>query len=285
MWISQLSARGFAGEDRDHPEGPLEQVEQGVEPRRIDALALLAGALDVTRREAIATWMGWSGAWTEEELALPRPIQEAAPAPHPALVVEAQIRPDPPLFGRIREGLMRDPERALGLADGTLTVRIGWQLTSDRRVIRPDLLGVRLGELPLPLTELPAWVLPVLHTVGRRIRLVDPAEPLGELAGRLGRALLGDDPEARVAARRALTVAAVELVQTGADWRLVLQDSLQPLRWGPPTLEDRVRLAEAALLGRPDVLVVPWRVDGPTSGWLASLLEGDDAVLEQVVLR
>lgn len=285
MWISNLTTRGFSATPTDVWGPELGRVERGAPAVALDGLALLSGALAPARRPWVSAWLGWGASWEDGELTLGRPIQEAEPSAHPALVVEVVIEPDPPMFGRIREGVMRDPERAAGLAVGTLAVRVGWQLTRDRRIVRPDLIGVRLGDVPLPLGELPAWVRPLLEAIGGRVGVVGRDEPLEQVAARVGQALLGDDPEARVAARRALEVAGVELVRTGVDWRFASVGALLPVRWGAPGLEDRIRLTEAGLLGRPDVLVVPWAVDDATHAWLASLCEGDDAVLEQVVTR
>lgn len=284
MWIARLSVRGLAGRD-EALERELERVDSLGHPALSDGFVLLAGALAPALRPLAAATLGWAGTWDDGELALQRPLTEAAAVAHPALVVEADVRPDPPMFGRIREHVLRDPERAGGLAEGSLTVRVGWQLTPDRRVVRPDLLGVRLGSAPFPLGEMPAWITTLLRDLGGRVRWVDRDEPLSAVADRLLDALLGDDPGRRRDARAALEHAGVEVVRTEGRARLALAGELHPLRWGHPELPTTVRLAEAALLGRPDVLVVPFAVDAATRAWLEGLTDGDDAALEQVVFR
>lgn len=280
MWISNVEVRGLEGLPEDGRSWSLDRIQRADDPRLADALVLFGGALAEGRRADMQGWLGWTGTWTDDELALDAVAFELVEGARPSVVVEAEVRPDPPLYGRLREAVLRDPRLAMGLASGTLTVRVGWLATPDRRVVRPDLLGVRLGEIDLPLAELPGWVRPLLADIGHRIV---PARRVADLeadAERVRAALHGQDRLHRKAARALLDVLELELLLTDDGVRFT-GAGLMPLRWADRESVERIGLACTVLLGRPDVLVAG---RSSSDGWLEQQLAGDDAALEQVVI-
>ncbi len=282
MWISRLQVRGFAGHpDRAVDLGPFAVLEPGP---CVDALALLVAAVAPSRRQAAVAWLGWRGTWSDGELQTEGTLHEIEARPHPTVVVEVDVRPDPPLFGLLRDELLRDPRAAEGLAEGTIGIKVGWTFTPDRRVGRPGLLGIRLGSVPVPLVDPPGWVDPVLVRIGESIAFFDPERPLGELAERCAAAVLSPERREREWAEETLREAGVEVVREGARYRFAMGASLKPLRWAAPDAGLRVRLAAVVLLERPDVMVVRAALPDDRRTWLEQLLKREAAPLEQVVL-
>lgn len=282
MWISRLEARGFAGAPSTPMSADLERRTLDAAPWVADAFALLSAALSPSARPALLDRFGWSGTFTDDELDLGRVAPSVEPAPHPALVVEAKIELDPPLFGRLREGVIRNPQLAGGLAEGTLTVRIGWAFTPDRRIVRHDVLGLALGTVAVPLAELPAWWSAVLQRVGQQIA-VPGAPSVSAHAARIRRALLGPDPELRERATALLAQGDWALIDDDEHLSVRQAGTLHPLRWRGPAEERRFQLATVALLDQPDVLVWAHGLTPTIVEQLPLWLDGDDAVLEQAV--
>jgi hypothetical protein len=278
MWISRLDARGLAG-SADHS-WSLDRVESGGDPRLLDALALFSAALAPARRPVACRRLGWPEA-VDDELPLRGPAPEVAEARHPAVVIEGVVALDPPLFGRLRDAVLRDPQLAAGLADGTLTIRVGWAFTGDRRVVRPDVLGLAVGRVTVPLAELPTWWPELARTIGERILLLDAAPE--DRASDVRTALLGPSPDHRSRAHDLLAWGGWSIVEQDGHAVTRQRGDLLPLRWRGPAEAQRLQVATAALLDRPDVLVLPTVPDASLVDALREWTTGDDAVLEQTV--
>jgi len=291
MWLSSMKVRGLATEvfcewervGALSPAGPA-----------ADGLALLAGALDPSRAEESVRLLGWGESTrAEREVALENPSavrRVLAEGPRPQITIEVVIRPDPPLYGRLRDAVLRDPQLAEGLGEGTLTVRVGWLFTPDCAFASLDLLGVALGSVPVPLQDRPPWVDSVLLDVGGRLGFVDWRTPLSTVAEELREGLLAPDISRREGARRALAASAdsplsvpLEIID-GAQVELAVGPELQPLHWRGPRGAGIARLVHGVFISQPDVLVVLEPVSADLQQWLSAQLDGDEATLEQVLV-
>lgn len=309
MWVSSVRVRGLAGQPDDRV--VFERVDRlGAAPGALlDAFRLLAAGLDRSRILEVTRALGWT--FGLQELDAEAPGEAAIDRPHavramlgearadgrirtgPAreITVEATIEVDPPLFGRLREAVLRDPQLAEGLGEGTLTVRVGWLFTPDLRRVSVDRLGVALGSAAVPLSDPAPWVDRVLTDLGSRIAVLGE-EDVRRLAARLVEAVLHPDPEHRAAGHDALAALGaapfpdgpVHVAQMDGDVFLALGPELRPWRWASPDASWHARLVDAVHLRRPDVLVVPRRFAPDVEAWLAARTQGDDADLEQVLL-
>ena len=287
MWVSSLDTRGVAGCDA----GPiaLERIDS-LTPAAQDALLLFAMAAQPSLRGAGAQRLGWSPRIDEEFFVdAPSAVRRMADEPEQrSFLITATLVPDPPLFGRLRNAVLRDPARALGLGDGTLTARFGWLFTADHTVVRPELLGGSLGAVELPLLE-SAWFPALLADIAPRIHLVDWRAPLQPLLDALAAGTWSPDPTLRARAHAVFEDLAsgfgldVHLVQTD-QIELAVGSQLRPLRWQDPETELTLRTVIAARLFAPDVLLLPWRPTEALQSWLEQRTTGDDAVLEQVLV-
>lgn len=279
VWISELDAHGIADCD-----GPRTLERQDVLPRPwFDALALLA--VGAGAPVAVASRLGWGLARAEgDELTVERAGSARCMLTERQVHVTATLQPDPPLFGRLRNAVLRDPAQAAGLAKGTLSARIGWLFTPDHTIATVDRLGASLGDVALARTT--EWVDPLLTELVQRIHCVDEGPlPLDAWLA----AQLAPDPDTRDRAERVHEALSEHF---GLDLRLVRTDrldavtgtSLRPLRWAGPDAARHARLVLATELFAPDVLLVPWAPDHREQAYLASRCEGDRAVLEQVLV-
>ncbi|MEZ4319354.1 MAG: hypothetical protein R3F61_17705 [Myxococcota bacterium] len=299
MWLSSIEVRGLAAEagtewDRLgtlEPAGPVG-----------DALALLVAALRPSRAVEVAAMLGWGECTLEDrEITIGRPSavrRVLEVGPRPQVTVEVVVQPDPPMFGRLRDAVLRDPQLAGGLGQGSLTIRVGWLFTPDLAVASLDLLGVALGDVPVSLADRPPWVDRVLADIGGRIGFVDWRTPVEAIARSLCDGLLAPDPARREAVSHALEdVAAppfsvpLQIVRESraatvrdSDVQLAVGDSLAPLHWSGRAAEDAARLVHAVHVEHPDVLVVREPVSTEVHAWLVAQTEGDDATLEQVLV-
>lgn len=291
MWLSSIEVRGLAAE----VEASWERVgRMGPAGPTADALALLVGALRHQDAPSMAASLGFGDCEVDDgELTIDVPTavrRVLAVGPRPQVTVEVTIEPDPPLFGRLRDAVLRDPALADGLGQGTLTVRAGWLFTPDCAFASLDLVGVALGDVPIPLADRPGWVDEVLSEVAGRIGFVDWRDPIQDVADALCGGLVAPDPETRALARRALAATAGEPfgmpLEPILDRHAVLGvgEQLTPLRWAGPEGELVARLVHAVFMERPDVLVLRSPVSDSVRSWLEQQLEGDEATLEQVLV-
>lgn len=291
MWLSSLEVRGLTREVQCSWErtGALDPAGPAA-----DGLALLVAVLRPERVADVARALGWGECTVEDRqvtIGDPSAVRRALePGPRPQVSVEVVIEPDPPLFGRLRDAVLRDPQLAGGLGQGDLTVRIGWLFTPDLAFASLDILGVALGSVAVPMSDPPTWVQRVLEDIGARIGFVDWRVPIERVATELATGMLAPEPARRDAARRALRAAAapplslpLEVLGTPAPG-LAVGDGLDPLHWWGPEGEATARLVHAVFVAQPDVLVVRSALRGEVREWLDAQLEGDEATLEQVLV-
>lgn len=270
-----------------------------------DAIELLAAALEPSRLTAAAARLSWStpatevvGEGADRELLGLHPASVAAVVADGvrAVTVDAAFALDPPLFGRLREHAHRDPRMVTALGQHpSVRVKAGWLFTRDRTGVAPSVLTLRIGEVAFETggKDRPQWVPELLHELGRRFRRTDPFEPAAAMAERLLAASLSADPLRREGwerVRTAVTAPPFALPAPGlvrADDRLELAfgPSLARLRQLGRPAADALRLLEAALLDRPDVLVVDDVLAADVRAWLAALIESPEAPIEQVWTR
>ncbi len=273
----------------------------------LDAFDLFVAGCDPGRTGAALASIGVVPSASDAEVT----VEDALPAqvtlhdgdaagllgPHGGRTVKVRLdfALDPVLFGRLSEWALRDPRLASGLADATASVTIGWAFTNDRTTAAVARLQVRIGEARFSTggAERPAWLAPFLHDVAGRFRRVGD-EPLDAIAARVHAAAFSGDLERRKRARALMAalaappfdVGALELLVDARGVRAAFGPELLPPRRLGRTGQDRVRIAEAAILDQPDVLLVD-RVD-PTDAallaWLRGASTGDGAILEQVIV-
>jgi hypothetical protein len=208
------------------------------------------------------------------------------------VVVEGTVMLDPTLYGRLRQGALRDPALigALG-ASPTVTVRVGWLFNPAGTHVAVSVLGVAVGGVAFPVhgTERPAWMMDLLHTVAERCAhlRVDDA---GGVAERMRRAMLSGEPEQRArydACARALAappfgLAGVQIVDGPRGPSVAFGSELLRSRQHGVRAERALALAELVHLICPDVAVVHGVSDASTLDWLVAATEGAEATLEQV---
>ncbi len=276
-----------------------------------DALMMAAGALDPSRRFAVALGLGFDPdpivEPQQDDRAQPDDdgdVQLAGLDPDAVRAVvgdarspkiEITVRLDPILYGRLREQSARDPRVVTALSQkAELTVSTGWLFSHDRRFVAPSALSLRVGEVSFPIAgkDRPAWVLPLLADLGARFARLEGPGTEAALAKALVSASLSPKTRDRSGYRRMITalqqpphsLPRLELLRSGGDGAACLafgDDLVRARQLGWRALH-AVTLCQAALLWAPDVLVV----DGPLSeehvSWLAGCTDGDDATLEQV---
>jgi hypothetical protein len=214
--------------------------------------------------------------------------------------VYAEIEPDPPLFGRLRELAVRDPRLVTALGQSpTIRVKVGWLLSNDHTTAAIGLSEVGIGEVGFALAsaERPAWLPGFLRDLGARFGRTDPGEPGGVVAARLLEASLSSDGNARRGFQRAADVLAgppfslghLELVRVQGRLHACFGTELLRARQFGPAATEALRLVEAVYVNAPDVLVVEApgasvRDPATVREWLARATQGDDATLEQVIL-
>ncbi len=305
----------------DAEDGPVFTLPAAPEGARLsEALRVAVAALAPATASRHLAQVGWcaplglervgskAGADAQEEAAFtdldstwqgldPRGVR-ALVEPGSALEVTLTLLPDPLLYREVRERAPRTPHLAMALAAGEpLEVRVGVLPDRSRTAAAPHLHALRVGDEAIPVAEAerPGWVAPVLAQVGARLAWLDPAQ-LAASAERLARAMWSHDPELRAHAMSAAAALAGPPFALGA-FAPVLPDptadlehvvaafgpTLEPARRFGRAAEEALELVVAALLDRPDALVV----QGPSAAalrWLAERATGEDAALEQVIV-
>ncbi|MEQ1501873.1 MAG: hypothetical protein ABMB14_06565 [Myxococcota bacterium] len=305
MYLTQLELEGLRGAEHAVVASPGRSVEvpAGLPGCAIaDAIDLLAAGLDRSRLAAVAARLGWSrpstavvGVGDEAELQDLHPpgVGSVIADGVRAITVDATLALDPPLFGRLREHAIRDPRMVTALGqDPQVRVKVGWLFNRDRTSVHPSVLVVRIGQVGFEThgKERPQWVPELLAELGTRFRRVDPHEPLEALAARLLSAQLSPDPARRAGVARAFAAVAEApfslpapgLVQAGDRLEVVFGADLVRARQLGRRAIDALRIAEAAFVVRPDVLVVDEPMGPEVRAWLAACTEGDLAPVEQV---
>jgi len=208
------------------------------------------------------------------------------------VTIAATLVLDPPLFGRLREESMRDPRvmTALGQTP-TITLKVGWLFSMSRQAVSVGVLDLRVGDTPFALnkSERPSWMNGLLRAIGGRLGSADWTERISAVTRRLQQASVSADPAKRRGYRRVaealekapFELGHLELIGLGDDVLAAFGPDLIRARLLGPRAYRALRLAEAALLRAPDVLVVE-EATPQESAWLVACIEGEDATLEQV---
>lgn len=270
-----------------------------------DALALLAAGLDAERTESILARAGLAGKELEallDDREMPEQVSGLLPAEVEALldpeggrrvVISAKLALDPPLFGQLREESMRDPRMLSALGeDPTVSLKVGWLFTHDFETTSVGILELKVASSPFPTgrNERPRWMDGLLRSIGTRIGGVGARGGASRLGEVLLNAALSADPSVRTRYARLVQTLAGPPFDLG---RLELVGRSPMPCFGPDLVRARqmgprsvraLRVASAALVDAPDVLVVEDGVAARWGGWLESLTHGDDATLEQVFL-
>ena len=270
-----------------------------------DGLALVVAALDASRADGILEKRGLRGPEAElllDDHGMPEqvvgldPIEVEAlldPSAGRKVVVQLDIALDPPLFGQLREESMRDPRMLAALGeDPTVQIRVGWLFSADHSAASIGVLELKVADTAFPTgrNERARWIDPLLKGLGTRIGHVGRTRSTTEVTARLLQASLSPDPALRARYARLREAMALAPFDLGRLELVGQPDALQPCfgedlvrvrQLGPRALR-ALRVASAALLDAPDVLVVEDGAAAPWSDWLEGLTEGDDATLEQV---
>ncbi len=266
-----------------------------------DALVLLSAALSPARVSMVGG-LGWApdglkvvgeGGDLELQGLESAAVAASVEAGAHAVTIEAELLLDPPLYGQLRDQAVRDPRVVTALGQRpSLSVKVGWLLNRDRSVAAPSVLGVRVGDVAFETVgkDRPAWLPNLLEDLGGRFARPQPLEPVDAVALRLLEASLSADPERRAGWRRVVAALQLPPFSLPEPGLVRVADHVQAV-FGPDLLRvrqlgraawDALRLAEAALLVRPDVLIVDEPVTAPVREWLEALPEADDAPVEQV---
>jgi len=278
-----------------------------------DALTLLSASMDGRRLHAALVRLGLSHPADDpeivEEHGLPTQVWLSDVGGVKALVrveemrnftVYAEIEPDPPLFGRLRELAVRDPRLVTALGQSpTIRVKVGWLLSNDHTTAAIGLSEVGIGEVAFALSsaERPIWLPGLLRDLGARFGRTDPVEPGSAVTARLLEASLSSDGDVRHGFRKVANAVAGPPFSLGR-LELVRAEGRLHACFGPELLRARqfgvgateaLRLAAAVYLNAPDVLIVEASAAGAREPaavreWLARATQGDDATLEQVIL-
>jgi len=312
MRLTSLHVEGLrAGDSVElRQPGSLHQLPDGpVGIAMLDALELVAATCDPTRTVPALVDLGVApSASTVERLdedGLPVQVSiedgDAGALIDPdrsrTLRVRAGFELDPPLFGQLRQHAVRDPRLVTALSEATLSLTVGWMWTTDLQTASIGLLGLAVGGSAFPATgsERPAWLPELLNVIAGRIRRV-PALSEAALAERLLQASLSSDPQVRARldrVRHALAqppfeLGTLELVRLSGQVRPCFGPQLLRARQLGPAALSALNLATTVLLDQPDVLlaVAPQAhlPTQPLTDWLTEQAEGEQAVLEQVLL-
>ena len=271
-----------------------------------DGIALFAAGLDGDRCERVLRRMGVARGEQEvhrddhdfaEQVVGLDPFEVEAlldPEGGRRVTVSGRIALDPPLFGRLREESMRDPKMLAALGeDPTLTVKVGWLFSSDRSAASVGVLEVKVANTAFPTgrSERPRWMNGLLRAVGARLGGVGADDDAETLGGALLDAALSADPGIRERYARLAQameqppfgLGRLELVRRGDRVQLAFGETLVRARQLGPGALRALRIAHAALVIAPDVLVVEDPAAESWADWLGALTSGDDATLEQVL--
>lgn len=303
MYVTRLVTEGLR-----HAPSELDDLDRVVDlpdpPARqavADGLLLLAAGLAPARAHAVLQHLGWGGEVVPEdddgELQVRElraaAVRAAVADEHRAVTVDARLHLDPPLYGRLRGHAARDPRVVTALGqDPSLSVRVGWLFNGDRTAVVPSLLGVRVGEVAFDTTgrDRPVWLPELVRELGSRVAATDPFEPVTAVSAQLRAALLSPDAAVRAGyATWQHTLAADPfalpepgIVEVHGTAELVFGPELLRVRQLGPRAVSAARVVQAAVIGRPDVLVVPEALDAHVVAWLRALPSTADAPVEQV---
>lgn len=290
MIIRGLGVRGLTGLRELRVEGLDRVVRVGGPPRARQALfealdlalsALDGPALPLRGVPASADEHG------QVEIGLP-PAVRARVGDDRTLKVRLDIELDPPLFGRLRELAVRDPEIVDHLG-ANVSLVLGWVFTADFELCTPSVLSFRIGDFVVD-AERP-WRAEFLAALNGR-----GAGPRTGFVHRIAQASTSPDPALRArhaALVRALSAAPfglpeLHVVRSGEHTYLALGPELAPLPAHGASSEAAVVLAERVFCGA-DVLLL----DRPTAAmerpravrhWLEKQATADGSALEQVFL-
>ena len=304
MYVTRLGMEGL----RDAPpemDGLERVVRLPAPPARCavaDGLILLAGVLRPDQRPGFST-LGWGpdveaiGEPEDGGLQLqgldPSAVRSAVEGDARAITVEADIHLDPPLYGRLRAQAVRDPRVVTALGQRpVLSVKVGWLFNGDYTVVTPSILALRVGDVAFQTVgkDRPLWVPEILRDIGARFGRTEPFEPFARVELRLRDALLAADP-ARRAGYRAwvehLMAPPFGLPEPGVAEvmgraTVVVGPELRRVRQWGRSAADAARIVAAAVVDRPDVLIVEEAVEPKVAEWLASLPDFVQAPIEQV---
>lgn len=301
MYVTRLRIEGLRGAPEEHSElSRVVSMPRGVARCAIaDGLVLLASALDPRALWGFDT-LGWSDAPErvgDEDPQIqgldPAAVGAAIAPGVQAITIEAGLHLDPPLFGQLRAQAARDPRMVTALGQRpVLYAKVGWLLNQDRSAASPAILGIRVGDVAFETSgkERPAWLPSLSRDLAGRFARTTPLEPVGAAALRGLVASLSPDPEARAGWRQVVEVLQQPpfslpepgLVRIDGDVQLVFGPALHRVRQIGREAWDALRIVEAALLSRPDVLVIDEVVSPEVARWLAALPEAEQAPIEQV---
>ena len=314
MYLTRLQVEGFRGADPDAIEHPGRCASIGALPGGCaiaDALDLLAAGLDQAQMAPVAARIGWA---TEATAVEGDPGEAQLQGLHPPAVdatlepkaqpggptvrsgaVDATFALDPPLFGRMRAHAVRDPRMVTALGhEPSVRIKVGWLSNRDRTAAHPTVLAVGVGEMRFDVAgkDRPHWLPELLPELGGRFHRLEGTATAETIAGWILEASLSPDP-----ARRAGLEAALDAL-TGPPFALprpavVRSGGRIGLAFGPDLVDarrlgraatDAVRLAVAAFVRRPDVLVVDDALPAHPDvwPWLRALPEREDAPIEQI---
>ncbi len=227
----------------------------------------------------------------------PAVVQGMVEPGHHSITVDVELQLDEPAFAQLRRHAARDPRLVTALGQRpALSVKVGWLFNGDYTVATPSTLGVRVGDVAFETVgrERPPWLPEVLGAIGNRFLRTDPFEPPFMLAERLRSAMMSHDPERRRRFAELVHLFGEPPFDTGrgapsfgiAEYDrvpfLVFGEGLHRLRQVGRATGDALRVAAAAWIDRPDVLVVTEPVSAGVLDWLRALPELDDAPVEQV---
>lgn len=308
--ITALRTEGLRAAEKldltlDRPIAALGQGPSG--QAALDALELLLAACDPARASTVLARLGVLDPFEEVEVTVVEdlPVQIAfdhgdvggllASDATRTLKIRLDLDLDPLLFGELREWALRDPRLVAALGEATASLTVGWVFTNDLRAASIDRLALRIGQASLPTTgaERPRWLAGWLRTIAGRFRRVTD-DDLDVVAERVHSAQLSADPERRARAAVLCDALAAPPFSLGRLELVQVATGLVPC-FGPKLLRprlvgrrgaDRLRLAEAALLDQPDVLLLDQLDPSEPEllAWLRGLTQGDDAILEQVLI-
>lgn len=275
----------------------------------LDGLTLVAGACQAERTNQALVCVGLAPSADAierlDEAGLPvhavvkggDPQAIIDPAGGRLLRLRATFELDPPLFGSLRQHAVRDPRLVSALSDASLTLGVGLLWTTDLTTVSIDLLGLTIGGQPFSASgpERPPWLPELLHAIAGRIRR---AATLDEhaLATRLHEASLSSDPDVRQRfdrIRRTMALppfgfGTLELVRIGGALRPCFGPHLLRVHQLGPGALSSLNLVSTVFLDEPDILLAatPAIAMPPAAieAWLTEQTQGDDAVLEQILI-
>ena len=207
------------------------------------------------------------------------------------LKVRLDIELDPPLFGKLRELAVRDPELVDAIG-APLVLSLGWVFTNDFRICAPSRLTVRLGDLNLD-DDRP-WLPEFLALLEQRGSAWNNGDQNPPAVRRADRSHEPGRRAALEAMKQALlkppwSLPELHVVDAGEEGFLALGPDIVPLRaWGPDARAG-VGLCQAVHLDPAEIIAL----QNPTAeterpravrNWLVQQVEAAGSPLEQIWL-